>query len=421
MNADPQPQGRAAAELAARTSYGRLVAWLAARSGDIAAAEDALGDAFAAALAEWPMKGTPVQPEAWLMAAAKRRLIDGHRRRKTGETAEGHLRLMAEEAAMKAADHLPDRRLGLMFACAHPAIDQGVRAPLILQTLLGLDAVAIGSAFLVSPAAMGQRLVRAKAKIREAGIRLVEPEAAQRRERLPAVLDAIYAAYGEGWSDADGADAKRRNLAEEGIWLGRLVCALVPDEPEPLGLLALMLHAEARRPARRDEAGGFVALSDQDTGRWDLGMIQEAERLLFRAAPMGRPGRYQLEAAIQSAHAVRRHGQPPAWREIVLLYEGLFALTGSPAVAISRAAALAQLDGAWAGLAALDQMADDPRLVSYQPWWATRAALLAEGGRTGEAAEAYDRAIGLATDPAVRGFLQGRRAALAWDGAQTLG
>ena len=412
MNADPRAQGRAAAELAARASYGRLVAWLAARSGDIAAAEDALGDAFAAALAEWPVKGTPIQPEAWLMTAAKRRLIDGHRRRKTGETAQGHLQLMAEEAAMKASELLPDRRLALMFACAHPAIDQAVRAPLILQTLLGLDAVAIGSAFLVSPAAMGQRLVRAKAKIREAGIRLAEPETDQRRERLPAVLDAIYAAYGEGWSDADGSDPKRRNLAEEGIWLGRLVCALVPDEPEPLGLLALMLHAEARRPARRDGAGAFVALSEQDTGLWNQEMIEEAERLLFRAAPMGRPARYQLEAAIQSAHAIRRHGQPPAWRQIVLLYEGLLALTGSPAVAISRAAALAQAEGVRAGLAALDEMADDPRLVAYQPWWATRAALLAQAGRAAEAGDAYDRAIGLATDPAVRGFLQGRRAAL---------
>jgi RNA polymerase sigma-70 factor (ECF subfamily) len=413
VSTDSQAQGRAAAELAARASYGRLVAWLAARSGDIAAAEDALGDAFAAALVEWPVKGTPVQPEAWLMAAAKRRLIDGHRRRKTGEAAQGHLQLMAEEAAMKASDLLPDRRLGLMFACAHPAIDQAVRAPLILQTLLGLDAAAIGSAFLVSPAAMGQRLVRAKAKIREAGIRLAEPEAEQRRERLPVVLDAIYAAYGEGWSDAEGADAKRRNLAEEGIWLGRLVCALVPDEPEPLGLLALMLHAEARRPARRDAAGAFVALSDQDTGLWDLEIIEEAERLLFRAAPMGRPGRYQLEAAIQSAHAIRRHGQPPAWAAIVSLYEGLYALTGSPAVAVSRAAALGQSQGAAVGLAALDEIADDTRLAGYQPWWAARAALLAQAGRVAEAKDAYDRAIGLAADPAVRGFLQDRRAALA--------
>ncbi len=404
MSTDPETAGRAAAERAARDSYGRLVAWLAARSGDIATAEDALSEAFAAALADWPVKGVPAKPEAWLMAAAKRRLVDGHRRRRTGVDAAGHLRLLAEEAedAMTtSADLLPDRRLALMFACAHPAIDEAVRAPLILQTLLGLDAAAIGSAFLVSPAAMGQRLVRAKAKISEAGIRLTEPEPEQRRERLPAVLDAVYAAFGEGWSDADGSDPRRRNLAEEGIWLGRLLAGLLPQEPETLGLLALMLHAEARRPARRDASGGFVALSDQDTALWDTDMIAEAETLLFRAAAAGRPGRYQLEAAIQSAHAIRRHGSAPDWPAIVMLYEGLHALTGSPATAVSRAAALAQTQGVQAGLAALDEMAGDPRLAAYQPWWATRAALLAQAGLAVEAAAAYDRAISLSSDPAV--------------------
>lgn len=414
MSADPSLEGRAAAEQAARASYGRLVAWLAARSGDITAAEDALGDAFAAALAQWPVTGAPDRPEAWLMAAAKRRLIDGHRRRRTGALAQDHLRMLAEEAeaAMTGADLLPDRRLALMFACAHPAIDAQVRAPLILQTLLGLDAAAIGSAFLVSPAAMGQRLVRAKAKIREAGIRLAEPDAGQRLERLPAVLDAIYAAFGEGWSDADGADRKRRNLAEEGIWLGRLAVALIPEAAEALGLLSLMLHAEARRPARRDSRGGFVALSDQDVRLWDRGMIEEAEGLLFRAAALGAPGRYQLEAAIQSAHALRRHGQPPDWPAIVSLYDGLFVLTQSPAVAVGRAAALAQVRGAQAGVEALDCLASDDRLMTYQPWWATRAALLAQAGRVGEAADAYDRAIGLSSDEAARAFLLARKADL---------
>jgi RNA polymerase sigma-70 factor (ECF subfamily) len=414
VNTDSETAGRAAAEQAARDSYGRLVAWLAARSGDITTAEDALSDAFAAALADWPLKGVPVKPQAWLMATAKRKLVDGHRRRRTGVDAAGHLRLLAEEAedAMKVSDFLPDRRLALMFACAHPALDQAVRAPLILQTLLGLDAAAIGSAFLVSPAAMGQRLVRAKAKISEAGIRLTEPEPDQLRDRLPAVLDAIYAAFGEGWSDADGSDPRRRNLAEEGIWLGRLLAGLLPQEPETLGLLALMLHAEARRPARRDGSGGFVALSEQDTALWNAGMVAEAETLLFRAASAGRPGRYQLEAAIQSAHAIRRHGFTPDWPAIVMLYNGLHSLVGSPATAVGRAAALAQADGAQAGLAALDDMAGDPRLAAYQPWWATRAALLAQAGLAVEAAAAYDRAIGLSSDPAVRAFLQQRREAV---------
>jgi RNA polymerase sigma-70 factor (ECF subfamily) len=411
VNTDPEAAGRAAAEQAARDSYGRLVAWLAARSGDIAAAEDALSDAFAAALADWPVKGAPAKPEAWLMAAAKRKLVDGHRRRRTGADAAGHLRLLAEEAedAMKVSDILPDRRLALMFACAHPALDRAVRAPLILQTLLGVDAAAIGSAFLVSPAAMGQRLVRAKAKISEAGIRLTEPEPEQLAERLPAVLDAVYAAFGEGWSDADGSDPRRRNLAEEGIWLGRLLAGLLPEEPETLGLLALMLHAEARRPARRDESGGFVALSDQETSLWDGEMIAEAESLLFRAASAGRPGRYQLEAAIQSAHAIRRHGRQPDWPAIVMLYEGLQALTGSLAVAVNRAVALAQVSGPEAGLAALDEIANDARLATYQPWWAARAALLAQAERVTAADQAFERAIGLAADPAVRAYLQSRR------------
>jgi RNA polymerase sigma-70 factor (ECF subfamily) len=415
VSTDLHTAGRAAAEQAARDSYGRLVAWLAARSGDITGAEDALSDAFAAALADWPVKGVPTKPEAWLMATAKRKLVDGHRRRRTGAAAADHLRLLAEEAedTMIAPDLLPDRRLALMFACAHPALDEAVRAPLILQTLLGLDAAAIGAAFLVSPAAMGQRLVRAKTKIREAGIRLAEPEPGQRPERLPAVLAAVYAAFGEGWSDADGSDPRRRNLAEEGIWLGRLLAGLLPDEPEALGLLALMLHAEARRPARRDGSGAFVALSDQDTGLWGASLIAEAETLLFRAAALGRPGRYQLEAAIQSAHAIRRHGAQPDWPAIVLLYEALGAMTGSPAAAINRAMALAQVQGPDAALGALNLIADDPRLAAYQPWWAARAALLAQTGRVAEAAEAYDRAIGLASDPAVRQFLQARKSQIA--------
>jgi RNA polymerase sigma-70 factor (ECF subfamily) len=239
----------------------------------------------------------------------------------------------------------------------------------------------------------------------------VTPEADQLSERLPAVLDAIYAGFGEGWSDADGTDARRRNLAEEGIWLGRLAAGLLPDEPEALGLLALMLHAEARRPARRDSAGAFVALSDQDTALWDGDLIAEAEALLFRAAAMGQPGRYQLEAAIQSAHAIRRHGATADWPSIVTLYDALYTMTGNPAAAINRAAALAHILGPQAALAALDYIADDPRLATYQPWWATRATLLAEAGLAFDAAAAYDRAIGLATDPAVRAFLQHRRAA----------
>ncbi|MGH6891523.1 MAG: RNA polymerase sigma factor, partial [Dongiaceae bacterium] len=291
---------RAAAESIARRSYGKLIAFLAARTRDVVAAEDALSDAFAAALADWPAHGVPDQPEAWLMAVARRKAVDAARRRRTSEEAASDLRLVVEDLESDAANvtEIPDERLSLMFACAHPAIEAGIRAPLILQTILGFDAAAIASAFLVSPATMGQRLVRAKQKIRQAGIPFRLPERADLRERLEAVLEAIYATFAEGWSDPAGTETRRRNLAEEGIWLGRLVASLLPDEPEALGLLSLMLYAEARCGARRDSQGDYVPLADQDTNRWETRLIEEAEALLLRASGMGAPGRYQLEAAV---------------------------------------------------------------------------------------------------------------------------
>jgi len=400
----------ATAEAAARRSYGKLVAFLAARTGDVAGAEDALSDAFAAALVDWPARGIPENPEAWLVAVARRRMIDAARRRRTGADAAGHLQLIAEELASETP--VPDDRLLLMFACAHPAIDPGIRAPLILQTVLGFDAAAIASAFLVSPAAMGQRLVRAKSKIREAGIPFRLPERADLGERLAAVLEAIYAAFAEGWSDPAGTEIRRRNLAEEGIWLGRLVASLLPDAPEALGLLALMLYAEARRGARRDARGDYVPLAEQDPARWDAPLIDEAEALLQSAGGMGAVGRYQLEAAVQSAHVVRRRTGQADWTAIERLYDALMALTGSPVVAINRAVAVAETRGPAAGLAALDALADDARLAEYQPYWAARAGLLARSGEVERAAQAYQRAIGLEPDPAVRRFLQRRRTEL---------
>jgi len=293
-----------AAEAVARRSYGKLVAILAARTRDVAGAEDALSEAFAAALADWPVNGAPNSPEAWLLATARRKMIDAIRHRKVGTLAAEHLRLMAEEleAAAKETPDIPDARLALMFACAHPEIEPGIRAPLILQTILGFDAQAIGSAFLVSPAAMGQRLARAKNRIRRGKIPLRVPERADMRVRLSAVLEAVYAAYTEGWSDPAGADASLRNLAEEAIWLGRLIAALLPNEAEALGLLALMLYSHARLGARRSPAGEFVPLADQDPALWDQSLIDEAETLLIRASAFDAFDRYQLEAAIQSAH-----------------------------------------------------------------------------------------------------------------------
>jgi predicted RNA polymerase sigma factor len=401
-----------AAEAVARRSYGRLVAYLAARTRDVAAAEDALSEAFAAALADWPRSGCPANPEGWLMTVARRRLIDAARRRGSAEAATPQVRLLAEGLEAAADAEIPDRRLALMFACAHPAIDAAVRAPLMLQVVVGLDAQRIASAFLMSPAAMGKRLVRAKDKIREAGIPFRIPEREELGDRLDTVLAAVYAAFAEGWSDAVGTDAVRRDLAEEALFLARLVAELMPEEPEALGLLALVLHAEARRRARRREDGEYVPFAEQDTGRWDWPMIEEAERTLGRARVLGVIGRYQLEAALQSAHVHRRHTGHANWEAVVRLYDALWALTGSSVVAINRALAVAELQGAGRALAALEEVATDPRLAQYQPYWAARADLLARTGAHGDARHAYARAIGLERDPAVRRFLQQRQSAL---------
>jgi RNA polymerase sigma-70 factor (ECF subfamily) len=270
---------------------------------------------------------------------------------------------------------------------------------------------------------MGQRLVRAKARIRRAGIPFAVPPLADLPDRLNAVLDAIYACYAEAWCDPTGTDPRRRNLADEALWLAGLLASLLPDEPEALGLLSLMLHTHARRDARRDAAGRYVPLAEQDTTRWDARMLREAERLLHRAAALalapagrgdgiGRVGRFQLEAAIQSAHGVRRRTGRADWLAIVALYDALLALTASPVVALNRAVALAEVQGPAAGLAALDALAaptGDARLADHQPWWAARADLLLRLGRHADAAAAYDRAIGLESDPVVRAFLQQRR------------
>jgi RNA polymerase sigma-70 factor, ECF subfamily len=400
-----------AAERAARQSYGKLVAYLAARTGDLAAAQDALSDAFAAALATWPTRGVPLAPEAWLLAAARRRMIDVARRRQTAEEAADRLLLSVEEAgdAMD-PEVVPDWRLRLMFACAHPAIDAAVRGPLMLQAVLGLDAAAIAAAFLTAPATMSQRLVRAKRRIRDAGIPFRLPDHADLPPRLDVVLDAIYAAFGTGWADPAGRGPRKRGLVEEAIWLGRVVVGLLPEEPEALGLLALMLYASARLAERRNADGDYVPLSEQDPDRWDTLLMDEAERLLQRASDHRRMGRFQLEAAVQSVHAARRISGRTDWSAIRDLYDGLWALTGSPVVAVNRAVAIGEAVGATAGLAALDELSRDPRLGDYQPYWAARAEMLVRLGWRAMAEAAYARAIELEPDPAVRRFLIERQA-----------
>jgi RNA polymerase sigma-70 factor (ECF subfamily) len=392
------------ADAVARRSYGKLVAFLAARTGDVAAAEDALSEAFTAALRDWPLHGCPANPEGWLLTVARRRTIDRHRGQRLEEPASDRLQVMADQT--QDAHEIPDRRLGLMFACAHPAIDETIRAPLILQAVLGLDARTIASAFLTSPAAMSKRLVRAKEKIRQAGIPLRIPNRDELPQRLAAVLDAIYATFSEGWTDPQGTDATRRDFTQEALFLGHLTAELLPREPEPLGLLALMLHAESRRRARRTARGEYVPLARQDPALWEAPMIAEAEALLHRAQALGAIGRYQLEAALQSAHVDRCRTGRPNWPEVLQLYDALLALAGSPVIAINRALAVAETQGPEAGLEALGAVAHDERVKDYQPWWAARAELLSRAGARAEAREAWQRAIGLERDPAVRQFLQ---------------
>ena len=410
MLREDDERARATAEAVARRSYGKLLSFLAARTRDVAGAEDALSDAFTEALTGWSGSGIPGNPEAWLLTVARRKMIDAVRLRRTAEAGSTYLQSIADEVEAAAASDqpIPDDRLRLMFACTHPAIEPSVRAPLMLQTILGFDAATIASAFLVAPATMGQRLVRAKNKIRQAGIPFQVPEHVELRQRLDAVLAAIYAVFAEGWSDPAGTDVRRRNLAEEGIWLGGLVASLLPDDPEALGLLALMLHAEARRGARRTAQGEFVPLADQDPALWDSRLIDEAEALLRRAASMNAIGRYQLEAAAQSAHANRRLTGRTDWAAIVQIYDALVTITDSPVVAINRAVACAEADGPAAGLAALIAIGNDSRLADYQPFWAARAELQARAGDVDAAEQSYQRAIGLESDPAVRRFLQQR-------------
>jgi RNA polymerase sigma-70 factor (ECF subfamily) len=403
---------RAAVERAARESYGRLLAFLAARTHDLAAAEDALADAFQAALEHWPRDGVPTKPEAWLMTAAKRRLLDRARHAQVHAQATAALAQAAAEAQARAnADPVfPDERLKLLFLCAHPAIDAHARTPLMLQTVLGLDAARIASAFLVAPATMGQRLSRAKTKIRDAGIGFDMPLAAELPARLAAVLEAIYAAYGSGWDDVAGADAKRRGLAAEAIELGRVLGALLPQEPEVPALLALMLYCESRRAARRDAAGAYVPLSEQNVADWSHSLIDEADHLLRLALARRRPGRFQLEAAIQSVHAARRLSGHTDWHAVALLYAALRQLAPTIGAATAHAAAVAEAYGAEAGWTQL-QTIPAAAVAQYQPYWALAGHLLARLGRRAEANAAYARAIGLCEDAAMRELLQRRRMA----------
>jgi RNA polymerase sigma-70 factor (ECF subfamily) len=396
-------------ERVARESYGRLVAYLSVNTHDLAGAEDALSEALLKALTAWPRDGVPQNPEAWLFTTARRALVDFFRHQRVVSDAEPDLLLLTENFAEDTLEtNYPDERLKLMFVCTHPAIDPAMHTPLMLQTVLGLDAVRIAGAFLIPPKTMGQRLVRAKTKIRDAGIRFEVPEAHELPERLDAVLQAIYAAFGIGWDDMAGADQRGRGLADEAIWLARVLLQLRPAEAEVQGLLALMLHCEARRDARRDPYGRFVPLSEQDPKLWSLPLIEEAESHLAEASKAGRPGRFQLEAAIQSVHAERARSGRIEWTAIVSFYEQLIRISPAIGMRTAYAAALAEADRAEVALAVLDAI-DQDAISAYQPYWAVRAHLLDVLGKTADSKHAYDRAIGLAEDSAIREFLLRKR------------
>lgn len=395
----------AAIDAVVRTSYGRLVAYLAARTRDVAGAEDALSDAFGAALQRWPADGVPEKPEAWLLHAARNRLIDAARHEQVHKKYEPLLHV-ASEAEEMATMHstFPDERLKLLFVCAHPAIDVAARTPLMLQTVLGLSAARIASAFLVSPAAMDRRLVRAKTKIRDAGIPFSVPEPPEWAERVSFVLDAIYSAYTAGWETVIDDSSTHHGLASEAVAMGRTLVQLMPREAEVRGLLALMLHCEARREARYTSEGEFIPLGRQDTSRWSRTLMEEAESHLRAASEFKQMGRYQLEAAIQSIHAHRAVSGEIDWKEIALLYEGLMRLAPSTGARVGRAVALAESGDLVGGMASLDAI-PEKESESYQPWWAARAHLLRHLGRHTDAGRSFERAASLTEDAALRSYL----------------
>ena len=393
-----------------RESYGRLVAYLAAGSRDLSMAEDALADAFSTALTSWPSQGVPDNPDAWLLTAARRKLIDGQRRAATRDAALETLgkRLERTSDMTSNLETIPDDRLKLMFACSHPAIEPAIRTPLILQVVLGIDAATIAGAFLVAPKTMGQRLSRAKAKIRDAGISFRVPDAHELPARLHAVHEAIYAAFGLAWELVGNAESRVQDLGDEAIWLARITNELLPNQPETMGLLALLLYSHARKTARRSSDGSYIPLDQQDVSRWNENLILEADQVLRQAAAFKSLGPYQLEAAIQSVHASRRFTAETDWPAIVDLYQTLREISPTIGASIGFAAALAKSGRLDAAQIALDQI--DSRVVqTHQPFWATQAYVYRKSGNDTKSLAALDRAITLSSDPSQRRYLESQR------------
>ncbi len=403
----------ATAERVARASYGKLLAHLATRWRDVAAAEDALSEAFAAALERWPREGVPQKPEAWMLAVARNKLTDAARATAVRKRPDIVAQVAGDamEWNVMSADDVPDERLRLMLACAHPAIDAAVRPALILQVALGLEVRQMASAFLLSTDTLNKRLVRAKAKIKATNLRFEEPAPEDLGPRLHALLEANYAAYFIGREGALIDGDFNDELAAEAVYLSGVIASLLPSNPEAKGLRALLLFCEARRTAQRDAAGEFVPLLDQDTRLWDGALLQNAYELVGEAARLGTIGPFQLEAAIQAAHCYRARAGSTPWRDIAALYQSLVALHPTVGAMVGMAVATGEAHGATAGLTVLDTL-EESLVRSYQPYWVARSHLLDKLGETSAAIQCLSRALGLTSHPRLRSYLQRRLATI---------
>ncbi|NUU07563.1 sigma-70 family RNA polymerase sigma factor [Leifsonia sp. C5G2] len=394
-----------------RHEYGRAVSVLYRVLGDLDRAEDAVQEAFAVAVERWPRDGIPPAPAGWIITTARRRAIDRLRREGVGRSREAEaVQLAALSEPDSAPDDIPDDRLRLIFTCCHPSLSPEARVALTLRLLGGLSTAEIARAFLVPEATMGQRLSRAKAKIRDARIPYRIPSSADLAQRLRSVLSVLYLIFSEGYAASAGDRLVREELCDEAVRLARVLRSLLPDEEEVQGLLALLLLVDARRAARVDAAGLMVPLPEQDRSLWNAALIAEGHDIVRECLRRGRPGPYQLQAAIQAVHDDAPSAGATDWRQIVLLYDQLLRVASTPVVALNRAVAVAEVEGPVAALDAVEPLRE--RLASFYLLHGIRAGLLARAGRLEEAADEYEAAAALCTGEAERAFLLGRRAAL---------